>query len=347
MSEYTGRKRISAAFKKTFSDADPPLDRLPAYIFTGQCNAQLIGATMRQFLQDTDVFVKAQVAAYNRYKPDILIMMRDLVMNVEAVGSELSFPENGMCAPKADLLEDKGKLNTLKVPDPKADGRLPGYLEALVETKKVITDAIVSAVIGGPWTIATGLRGLANSLRDTRRDPDFLQELMAFSTQATIAFTEAISELGVGVGLSEAPASCDVISPKIYQDFIFPYHKEIVDHFKAKKVGVGLHVCGNANPILDELVSTGASNVSVDAGTDLAKAVEACRGKAVLIGNLAPLLFLTDEKEEMAKAMQDCLDVAPADSGYILAPGCEVPLNAPPEKIDWFMELADELAVVS
>jgi uroporphyrinogen-III decarboxylase len=29
--------------------------------------------------------------------------------------------------------------------------------------------------------------------------------------------------------------------------------------------------------------------------------------------------------------------------GVILAPGCEVPTIAPPEKIDWFMELANEV----
>jgi hypothetical protein len=25
---------------------------------------------------------------------------------------------------------------------------------------------------------------------------------------------------------------------------VFPYHMQIVDHFKAKKVGLGLHICG-------------------------------------------------------------------------------------------------------
>jgi uroporphyrinogen decarboxylase len=71
--------------------------------------------------------------------------------------------------------------------------------------------------------------------------------------------------------------------------------------------------------------------------------VEATRGKAVLIGNVAPNLFLDGRRDEMKQAIKDCIDKAPADSGYILASGCEVPGNAPPEKIDWFMELADEL----
>ena len=44
---FTGRQRISAAFKKTFTDKDPKLDRVAAYPFTGSCNAQLIGASIR------------------------------------------------------------------------------------------------------------------------------------------------------------------------------------------------------------------------------------------------------------------------------------------------------------
>ncbi|MFQ5923800.1 MAG: hypothetical protein ACE5M4_13240, partial [Anaerolineales bacterium] len=76
MEAMNGKQRISAAFKKTFSDQDPELDRVPAYIFTGICNAQLIGASMSELLRDPKVYVNAQVAAYERYEPDILIMMR-------------------------------------------------------------------------------------------------------------------------------------------------------------------------------------------------------------------------------------------------------------------------------
>ena len=178
---------------------------------------------------------------------------------------------------------------------------------------------------------------------DAMDDPDYVHELMRFCTQATIRFTEAISALGVGLGYSEAPASCSLITPEMYRTFVFPYHKQIVDHFKEKKVGVGLHICGNADPILEDMVNTGVTNVSIDAPTDLAKAVEVTRGKAALIGNVAPMLFLTGSRDEMKQAIEYCIDKAPKDSGYILASGCEVPGSAPPEKIDWFMELVNEL----
>lgn len=343
METYTGRNRISAAFKKTFTDQKPHIDRIPAYLFMGQCNAQLVGASIREFLLDPKIFVKAQVAAYERYKPDILLMMWDLLTDVEAMGNELRFPEDSLCISTRLTLEDKGKLSSLKVPDPTKDGRLPGYLEALAQTKKMITDSVVSGVIAGPWTIALGLRGATELIRDAMKDPDYVHELMRFCTRASIRFAEAIVPLGVGLGYSEAPASCSLISPKMYRTFVFPYHKQIVDHFKEKKVGLGLHICGYADPILEDMVNTGVTNISIDAPTDLAKAVEVTRGKAVLIGNVDTNLFIADSRDEMKQAIKDCIDKAPKDSGYILASGCEVPAIAPPEKIDWFMELVNEL----
>lgn len=347
MTTYTGNQRVSAAFKKTFSEKDPELDRIPAYIFSGACNTQLIGASVKDFLTDPKIFAKAQIAAYERYRPDIMIMMWDLNLELEALGNELRYPEDSMTVVTKEILNDKGNLSSLKVLDPKNDGRLPAYLEACVETKKHVSDSPVSGVIAGPWTIAVGLRGAMNILRDSVHDPDFIHEVMELTSQVTIKFTEALNEIGVGVGYSEAPASCDLISPKMYRELVFPYHKKIVDHFKEQKVGVGLHICGNANPILEDMVNTGVSNISVDSGTDLAKAAEVARGKAVLIGNVPTETFLSESKLDMKMAIEQCIKKASNDSGYLLAPGCEVPTIAPPEKIDWFMQLAKEVGSYS
>jgi uroporphyrinogen decarboxylase len=343
MATYTGRQRVSGAFKKTFTDQEIATDRIPAYPIMGQCNAQLVGASIKEFLLNPDIFIKAQVAAFERYQPDIVVMQADLLMEVEAMGNELRFPEDSLCISKKVALEDKGKLSSLQLIDPQKDGRMPNYLHILEEAKNIITDSIVSSVIAGPWTIAIGLREADKLLRDAMKDRDYVHELMEFTTQQAIRCGEAVHPLKVGLSYSEAPASCSLISPKIYREFIFPYHKRIVDHFKEKKVGVGLHICGYATPILEDVVQTGVTNISIDAPSDLAKAVEITRGKAVLIGNVNTNLFYSGTREQMKQAIKACLEVAPKDSGYVLASGCEVPGVAPPEKVDWFMEITKEL----
>jgi len=88
------------------------------------------------------------------------------------------------------------------------------------------------------------------------------------------------------------------------------------------------------------MVETGAAAISVDEPTDLAKAVEVARGKAVVIGNVSTNLFFLGSKDDMEKAIQNCIDIAAPNSGFVLASGCEVPGIAPPEKIQWFMDAA-------
>jgi uroporphyrinogen decarboxylase len=347
METFNGKQRVSAAFKRTFTGEEQEVDRVAAYPFTGHCNAQLIGVSVRDFLLDPRVFVKAQVAGYERYKPDIVLMQWDLLMEVEALGNELRFPEGSMCISERMALEDKGKLGNLRLADPKRDGRMPGYLEALSETRKIVTDCPVSPIISGPWTIAIGLRGASELIRDAMKDPDYVHELMAFCTQMSISFGEALLSIKASPNYSEAPASCSLISPRMYRTFVLPYHKALVDHFKEKKVGIGLHICGYADPIIEDMVSTGVTNISIDAPTDLLKAADAVRGKAVLIGNVKTDVFFLGSREQMRQAIRNCLNHGPKDSGYILASGCEVPGIAPPEKIHWFMELASELGAMA
>jgi len=63
----------------------------------------------------------------------------------------------------------------------------------------------------------------------------------------------------------------------------------------------------------------------------------------VVLGNVDTNIFYSGTREQMAQAINDCLAIAPKDSGYILASGCEVPGIASPDKIDWFMDIVNEL----
>lgn len=61
MEPHTRRQRISAAFRKASTDQEPSIDRIPAYPFTGHCNAQLKGVSIRKFLPNPEVYVKDTV----------------------------------------------------------------------------------------------------------------------------------------------------------------------------------------------------------------------------------------------------------------------------------------------
>ncbi|MBN2381280.1 uroporphyrinogen decarboxylase family protein [bacterium] len=334
MTALTGKERIKSAYKRTF------VDRIPFYPISGAFTAKIVNSTVSRYLQDVETFVHAQFEYYQRYKPDVVVMLADLLIEAEAMGARLRFPENSICETEEYLLADKGQLKRLGVPDPSRDGRMPYFIEACQQISKEIGDSAVGSTICGPWAVAGALRGIEALIYDTMDDPDFVHRLMELTTLVVIEFASAVRETGVGISLSEAPTSCSLISPDIYKEFIEPYYRKLVSVFKEKKTGLTIHICGYIDPIMTEVSQCGFSAISFDSPSSLAKMVEDNQGRCVLIGNISTSLFGNAQLEDMETSIRTCLETAAAGSGYILSSGCEVPLDSPLESLDFFMNTA-------
>jgi len=329
---YTGKDRIIAAVKGQYAD------RVPTAVMFGSYVAKLAGLTMPEFYMDAEKHAKAHVRAYEIFHPDTMNVTGDIYLDAQAFGAKVEFPEDVPPHLATSVLEDKASLGKLSIPDPKKVSRFCWYLEACERVKSEIKDVPVSGGPGGPWTLAADLRGLERLIFDTVDDPDFVHELMRFSTEWMKISLAAVREIGVGVGMGEASASCSVISPKIYRAFIKPYHEEISNYFKERKLYVTLHICGYIDPIMEDVLDTGIGMLSIDSPSSLGKLVELAQGKAVIMGNVPTLLFAEGTKQQMEAAVKECVDTAAKGSKYILCSGCEIPLNSRKETIDWFLE---------
>jgi uroporphyrinogen decarboxylase len=338
MAEFTGKDRVRAAFKRTYADY------VPAYPMAGAFVAQLCDMTIADYLTSTDNIVKGQMASYETFHPDNVVVIPDLLMEAEALGTELIFPDDAICQAEKRFLEDKGRMVDLKLPDPTTAGRIPMYLEACRHVVDRVKDSSVSSSLSGPWVMAVGLRGLQELIYDTVDDPAFVHSLMRKTTDFAKMVGDLVIEIGVGLSYSEAAASCSVISPKIYREFIQPYETEIVRYFTEKRKSATFHICGFIDPTMADAVATGSPGISIDGPSSLAKMVEATdnKRKTVIIGNVPTTLFEMGTKDEMFAAVKECIDTAAAGSGYILAPGCELPPTASIDSVLWFMEAARE-----
>ena len=94
---------------------------------------------------------------------------------------------------------------------------------------------------------------------------------------------------------------------------------------------------------MEDILEAGISFLSLDAPSSLEKIVRLSSGKIIIEGNVPTTLFSDGSLKDMESAIRNCIDTAAEGSGYILASGCEVPGIAPPEKVDWFMEIVNEL----
>ena len=335
MEESTGRHYIISALKREYTD------RLQTTVLIGDFCSELTHYTLREVLTDARKSAEAHLAFYDRFQPDSLIVYNDIYLELESIGCELELPENDLSHPKdkTPILQDKSKLVGLKVPDPKKDGRLPYFIELC---ERVSAQVRKTAPMGlghaGPWNLAMHLRGAEQLLIESADDAEFIHELMRFTTEVVRAMGDALIEAGFSPSLGEAFASCSLISPHIYQDFIKPYHKELCDYFRSKRAPMALHICGYIDPIMEDILDTGINFISLDAPSSLNKLVEISKGKAVIMGNVSTRLFDAGTREEMEKAISDCVETAAEGSGFILSSGCEIPRNSTEDRIDHFFK---------
>ncbi len=333
MDQTTGKQYMLSALKRQH------MDRVPTTVLIGPYCSRLTQYSVREILTDARKSAAAHLAFHDRFKPDSLIVYNDIYLEAEAIGCELEFPENGISHPKTLLLDNKSVLARLKVPDPKKDGRIPYFIEVC---ERVSTHVRKAAALGlghsGPWNIAMHLRGTESLLLDTFSDPAFVHELMKFSTEVVRTMGDALIEAGFSPSLGEASASCSLISPQIYHEFIKPYHKELCSYFRSKKRFMSLHICGKIDPIMEDILETGIYLLSLDAGSSLQKLTQLADRKLVIMGNVPTTHFSSGTRKEMEASIRQCIETAAAESGYILASGCEIPFDSTEDRIEHFFE---------
>jgi MtaA/CmuA family methyltransferase len=341
---YTNRDRVVAAYKRSFAD------RVPVYPIVASFAGTLDGLSIEEYCTNVAKAIPAMMRYYERYEPDVVLAYNDLAKEAEAFGCRVKYSD--YVVPSIDqhvLQDDKSRLARLKMPDPYKDARLPGFLEQCEALVKAKPPTAIGAVAVGPWTIAMLLRNPETMLLDTFEDPQFIHDCMRVATEFSKIWGDAIVKTGIGLSFSEPTASISLISPDNYREFVAPYHKELVDHFKAKKVGVTTHICGTTYPIFEDVIQAGFSTFSFDLDQQadpklyvdqLARFVEVSKGRAVAIGNVDATKFEKTSKEAMYADVKRCIDAAARQSGFILSTSCEIPPRSEPEIVKWFMDAA-------
>jgi uroporphyrinogen decarboxylase len=343
---YTPRDRVVAAYKRSFAD------RMPVYPIVASFAGTLDGLSIEEYCTNVPRAITAMMNYYERYQPDVMLAYNDLAKEAEAFGCHVKYSDYVVPSIDAHVLnDDKSALAKVVMPDPYKTGRLPGFLEQCEALVKAKPPTAIGAVAVGPWTIAMLLRNPETMLLDTFEDPQFIHDVMRLCTDFSKIWGDAIVKTGIGLSFSEPTASISLISPDNYREFIAPYHKELVDHFKAKKVGVTTHICGTTYPIFEDLLQVGFSTISFDLDQQsdptlhvdqLKRFMEVAKGRAVAIGNVDATKFEKTSKDAMYAEVRRCIDTAARDSAFILSTSCEIPPKSDPEIVKWFMDAAHE-----
>jgi len=316
----------------------------PAWLpFVGVHGGKLIDKDATAYLKQPELLEKGLRKAIALYKPDGMPVVFDLQVEAEVLGCELHWADD---APPAVTTHPLMKQSLEELPPFSIEnGRFPMILEVLDRLQADFKDDIAFyGLVCGPFTMALHLLG-NDIFLDMFDEPDEVKKVINFAADVAIASAKAYIEHGATVIAVVDPMTSQ-ISPAHFADFVTPSENRVFEAIREMGAWSSMFVCGDATRNLEEMVRTGADNVSVDEQISMEQLRDlAARYGKSFGGNikLTSVLLLGDPDDNKREVI-DIMDRSGA-KGFILAPGCDLPYNTPPENLEAVAEMVhDEYA---
>jgi uroporphyrinogen-III decarboxylase len=346
-----------------------PVDRIP-FVFMGTAFApRYMGVSMARFCTDPDVRVDVTMAAMDRLGGEFdginaLPAGRIAVVLSGAWLSRVAVP--GRDLPDDSLWQvDEAEVMTVDDYDTIIER---GFLAFLAEyMPRVIEPAELEA--NATW-MGDNLTGVVRRFRERGYVPlsaggttipfeclcggrsmeEFFLDLYRIPDKVKAAFDVMQPEL-IRIGVENARrsgvpavwvggwrAASSMLSPKMWEEFVFPYYLEMVTRLAENDIVSVLHFDHDWTRDLSRLRELPSRRciLNLDGWTDIRRAKEILGDHMAIMGDVpAPLLSAGSPDEVYAYVRALARDVGP--TGLILCPGCDAPIDAKPENMQAFV----------
>lgn len=346
-----------------------PSPEIPVYPHILLWAGRVAGVTQAELFSSNKKWLRAMTITIEKVgRPDVVFPMnpRDTAyiesMRVKIPGRELGpdepfqfVEEEFMLASDFDMIIEKGwnVWNTdfmKRIQFPPWHGRL-GNLKVLLGFIRAGMHTAANIKYwqkrGLPVMFHTGVApafdifSLSRSLRPFYRDlfdqPEKVKRAIEIGTENLIALGKANAKRAKGnrIAIFAMRSSGSFISPRIWEEFSFPYLKRMVDSYHADGFVSVLHCDGNWDRMLPYFreLPRASCVVELDGATDIRKAREVLDGHLCIKGDVRAPLFSLSDASEVESYCRDLLEFMGRDGGFILGSGCEVPITAKVENV--------------
>ena len=305
----------------------------PAWVpFVGCHGGALIDTPADEYLRSAELMTEGLLKADEIYRPDGLPSSFDLQMEAEILGCELRWSSDGPPSVAGHPLAEGLEIADLPAFSAEA-GRFPIAMEALRRVKAEIGDRVaLYGLICGPFTLALHLLG-NNIFLEMFDNAEGIEKLVGFCAEIGMQAADAYLDNGADV-IAVVDPMISQISPEHFEQFVTPAANTLFDHIRERGAPGSFFCCGDATRNIEVMAKTRCDNICVDENVDLAYLRDVARehGKS-FGGNLQLTVVLLLGTEQQAKtAAIECIDIGGTE-GYILAPGCDLPYDTPPENV--------------
>jgi uroporphyrinogen decarboxylase len=321
---------------------DEPQDRVPIFPLVTAHAARVAGLSVREYYTDGTAMARSQLVAQETYGIDFISFFSEVGLVAEALGSRFDYPEDDLPLLVRPKWTELAKPDN-HVADPRVDGRLRVYVEAISYAYEARGDTVpILAYVPAPFTTAQQLVDQEAFLLGLIGEPEGVKELLAYATRSITRFCRAIIGAGGLPILVDPLASGSVISADHYREFALPSEAEVIRYLHRYDLDVVLHICGDTQATIGMMPETGADLLSIDRigmNEAVAEAGQTCR----IVGNydtsailLSDPVTIEHDVAEMVTAGRSC------PKGFVAATGCEVPLDTPSENVHAFVRSAKQ-----
>ncbi len=314
-----------------------PVARIPWVPFVGVHGGYLIGVDAEEYLKSSKHMIAGLNKAIELYKPDGIPVSFDLQLEAEILGCKLKWAKENPPAVVSHPLVEGTLLSSLKIPEAH-EGRIPLVLETTRALRASHPEIALYGLITGPFTLALHLLG-TDIFMKLFDDPEYVMEVMNFCTDVAIKYSEMLIDAGCDVIAVVDPMTSQ-IDPLSFETFVTPFASRIFDFVREKQKLSSFFVCGHAQQNIEAMCDCRPDNISIDENIPLEFVKEIALAKNISFGGnlkLTVVLLMGDADDAKHDALA-CMDSG-GNLGFILAPGCDLPMQTPVENIQAVSEL--------
>ena len=338
----TPRERVTAYAR------GEEVDRIPTSLSANETAPPMYGYKISDYYFSSDIMVDVESRLAEDFGADNMGIGLGLRTVIEALGTELCYPEDSVSyivKPRLDSFDQLSELGMLNIDK---DGRLPLIVEAFERLMdKYGNVRNFGSGLAGPFTTAASLIGTEKFLVSTVKNKEGVHRLLQYSTDVIVELCRDLNRrLGIKFMLSEPMGAKNLISKRQFNEFFLPYLEQAVRRMNEYQGATSIHMCGSTRDRWQEIIDAGVSNFWVDNCESLKELKEGYGDRIGITGNVPPVDILRNgTQEQIYDCIRKCIeDAGDNPKGYTICPGCTTPVGTTKEQMIMFMNAATTLS---
>jgi len=291
----------------------------------------LTGYKLNEVYLSPQKHLELAMAMDREFGADFVYPLDNGAILVETLGLPLLKSDYDFPSTLDNPVKTLARLAQLPVINPNKDGIIPNYLEAL----RLISghsDKPLAVSVRGHFTLAVELVGVTDFARAIIRNPGFVEEVLNYTGRLVSDYVCAVADAGVRLLCVSEPTAV-ILSPERFEKMVGDHLRAIFNRLPEDLWRI-LHICGDTNYLLPQILKCGVDGLSLDQIMDFPQVAARLPPDVVLIGNLDPVHVLRElDAVQVREHTLELLRSMRGYPNYLFSFGCDCTPDTPFENL--------------